>query len=421
MPLQTAQALSDRLTVERMAGALRSFSPMSLPLHPRAGAGLGVLDVTEWFGETSGGIRTYLLEKARYVASRPWLRHTLVVPGVRDSITDADGVRMYRLAGPPIPGQRPYRFMLATRTISRIVQHERPDLIEIGSPFIVPWIVKHATRSSEVPLVCFAHTNVPRMFAPDEGVGNPVQRVLYRASTHYLRQLDRLFSLTIVASDYSARELARVGIDRVAKVPLGVDVECFTPRRREWVAETRARFGLPDAPLAAFVGRFAREKELHVVLDGWRDVERRCGARLALVGAGPMEAALRAHPYGHRVCFVPFLKEREALADLLASLDVYVAAGPIETFGLSAIEALASGTPILSVNNGAVVEHVTGSGAGRLYERHQAASLADEAVRLFAQDLPVLGARGRAYAVAEHAWATVFNRLFAVYGNVRGH
>ncbi len=420
MLLQRAQALSERLTAESMVGPPRSIARLPLPAHPRADAGLGVLDVTEWFGETSGGIRTYLLEKANYVAQRPWLQHTLVVPGVRDRITDADGVRLYRLAGPPIPGQRPYRFMSATRTVSRIVQHERPDVIEIGSPFIVPWIVNHATRAAHVPLVCFAHTNVPRMFAPDQGEGNPLQRLLYHASTQYLRRLDRLFALTIVASDYSATELARVGIDRVVKVPLGVDVECFTPLRRQRAEETRARFGLPQAPLAAYVGRFAREKELHVVLDGWREVERRCGARLALVGAGPMEAALRAHPYGHRVFFVPFLKDREALADLLASLDVYVAAGPIETFGLSAIEALASGTPILSVNNGAVVEHVTGSGAGRIYERHRAASLAEEAMKLFRQDLSELGARGRAYADAEHAWDTVFDRLFALYRTVRG-
>ena len=89
-----------------MSGLPRSIARIPLPLHPRADADLGVLDVTEWFGETSGGIRTYLLEKANYVSSRPWLQHTVVVPGLRDRITDADGVRLYRLAGPPIPGQR---------------------------------------------------------------------------------------------------------------------------------------------------------------------------------------------------------------------------------------------------------------------------------------------------------------------------
>jgi hypothetical protein len=41
-------------------------------------------------------------------------------------------------------------------------------------------------------------------------------------------------------------------------------------------------------------------------------------------------------------------------------------------------------------------------------------------VKLFQQDLVALGARGRAYAEAEHSWSTVFDRLFAVYRSVLG-
>mgnify|MGYP003294427655 CR=1 FL=1 len=41
----------------------------------------GVLDISEFFGETTGGVRTYLLEKARYVQRNPLLRQVLVVPG----------------------------------------------------------------------------------------------------------------------------------------------------------------------------------------------------------------------------------------------------------------------------------------------------------------------------------------------------
>jgi len=408
-----------------MAGALRRvghrrYSLGSALLLLRADADLGVLDITEWFGETSGGIRTYLLEKGNYVSTRPWLRHTMVVPGARDGITDGDGVRMYRLKGPPIPRQRPYRFMLAPRSVGRIIRDERPSLIEVGSPFLVPWIVRHATRALDVPLVSFYHTNLTQLLTPREGGAGRVTRALLGASSSYLRRLDRLFAMTIVASEYSATELARVGIDRVAHVPLGVDLTCFTPSRRAYASETRDRFGLPQGPLAAFVGRFAGEKELDVVLDGWAEVERRSGARLALVGAGPMEARLRAHPYGARVIFVPFVQSREALADLLAALDVYVAAGPIETFGLSAIEAMASGTPVLTVSVGAVVERVRESGAGAVFELRQPASLAEEAVQLFQQDLVALGVRGRAYAEAEHSWSTVFDRLFAVYRSVLG-
>ncbi len=325
---------------------------------------------------------------------------------------------MYRLQGPPIPRQKPYRFMLATRSVARIARHERPDIIEIGSPFIVPWIVRHATRELDVPLICFYHTNLPRMFAPTSrhhGIG---RRAVYRASWQYMRRLDRLFPLTVVTSSFSANDLAREGITRVARVPLGVDLERFTPARRDYAAETRARFGLPEGLLAGFVGRFAREKDLDVVLDAWAEVERRTGARLTLVGAGPLEHQLRRHPYGARVTFVPFQSDREALSDLLASFDVYIAPGRIETFGLSSLEALASGTPVLSADEGGVAEQVSNSGAGRLFVSGNAESLAAEAIALIGSDLQQLGERGRAYAAAEHAWDTVFDRLFEVYRSV---
>ena len=170
-------------------------------------------------------------------------------------------------------------------------------------------------------------------------------------------------------------------------------------------------------PMRHAVGS-AREKELDVVLDAWAVVERRTGARLALVGTGPLEAALRAHPYGSRVTFVPFQPDREALADLLASFDVYIAPGRIETFGLSSLEALASGTPVLSADEGGVSEQVARSGAGRMFTSGEAESLAAEAALLFSDDLALMGRYGRAYAEREHAWDTVFDRLFAVYREV---
>lgn len=394
------------------------ISRQQLPLRLRQDATLGVLDVTEWFGDTSGGIRTYLLEKGQYVAQRPWLRHVMLVPGARDSITEHDGVRIYRLQGPAIPRRKPYRFMLATASISRIARHEAPDIIEVGSPFMVPWIVRHATRTLDVPMVCFYHSNVPRMFAPRAEREGIIRRAVYRASWGYMRRLDRLFPLTIVSSRYSANELAREGITRIAHVPLGVDLQQFHPDRRARKAEARLAFGLPDGPLAGFVGRFANEKGLSVVLDAWRTVEQRTGARLVLVGDGPTEAVLRQHSYASRVFFLPFQQDRSALALLLASLDIAISPGRIETFGLASLEALASGTPVLCANEGAVCEQVTASRGGRIFEAGVAASLAEEAIALFTGDLAQLGRNGRTFAEREHSWTSVFDRLFAVYRTV---
>ncbi|MGH7618066.1 MAG: glycosyltransferase, partial [Gemmatimonadaceae bacterium] len=70
---------------------------------------LTVLDITKWYGERSGGVRTYLDEKQRYVNGRHDVRQVLVIPGDRDEVSDEGNTRRYRIRGPRIPTKRQYR------------------------------------------------------------------------------------------------------------------------------------------------------------------------------------------------------------------------------------------------------------------------------------------------------------------------
>jgi alpha-1,6-mannosyltransferase len=215
-----------------------------------------------------------------------------------------------------------------------------------------------------------------------------------------------------------ARELESAGVENVVHVPLGVDLERFSPARRASAQRTRRHFGLPDGPLALYVGRLAAEKDLDLLLEAWLQVERRTGARLAIVGAGPAARALRRCKGGDRALWLPYERDRNLLADLHASADLYVAPGSAETFGLSAIEALASGVPVLSADRGGVAETVSRSGAGRLYRSGDRGHLTEVAIELLAEDLPALGRIGRTYAEANHGWDAVLDRLFETYRSV---
>jgi alpha-1,6-mannosyltransferase len=393
------------------------ISRSSLPQLLRPDA-LGILDISEFFGETTGGVRTYLLQKARYVEARPELRQVLIVPGARDSIHQADGVRCYRLHGPSVPTQKPYRFMLATRSTSRIVAHECPDLIEVGSAWCAPWLVHLATRRLEVPTVWFYHSNFPRVIAPWPSKAGTVRRTASELAWRYVRRLSRLVNATLAPSDFVAGELERQGVERVRRVTLGVDLDRFHPDRRVYAAETRESFGLPDGPLTLFVGRFAREKELDLLLSAWPAVERRTGARLVLIGDGPSRRRLQRRAGSDRFFWLPFERNRERLADLLAAVDLYVAPCSLETFGLSALEAIASGTPILTANRGGVAETVARSGAGAHFQSGDPGSLAETAVQLLSDDLQSYGRRGRHYAETHHGWDTVLDHLFDVYRGI---
>lgn len=374
-----------------------------------------VLDITKYFGDTTGGIRTYLLAKAAYVQSRADLRQVLVIPGAHDGLGEQSGVRCYRLRGPRIPFDQSYRFLLATRTTRRILEHERPDLIEVGSPWLVPWVTRRANRSLRAPMVWFYHTHFPAIIAP--GItGVPAwRRVGSRAAWAYVRRLGSLFRAVLVASESVAAELEQHGVSNVHRVALGVDLERFSPARRDRRTDVLRQHRLPDAPLALYLGRFAEEKQLETVLSAWRAVGPRTGAWLVLVGAGPREARLRAAAEGLQVRWLPYQRDRNQVAGLLAAADLYIAPGPAETFGLSALEAMAAGTPVLSVASGGVADRVRASGNGALYPAGDWKACAEAAIVLLQAPQGPLRTAARAYAERQHSWQAAFDGIFSIY------
>lgn len=391
------------------------LSRTSFPPPLRADGRRTVLDITKYFGDTTGGIRTYLLAKAAYVQSRGDLRQLLVIPGAEDGLGERDGVRCYRLRGPRIPFDQSYRFLLATRTTRRILEHERPDLIEVGSPWLVPWVTRRANRSLRSPMVWFYHTHFPAIIAPSVPGVPRWRQAAGQAAWGYVRRLSRLFRAVLVASESVATELEQHGVSNVHRVALGVDLERFTPARRVHRADTLRRHRLPDAPIALYLGRFAEEKQLETVIAAWREVGSRTDAWLVLVGAGPREARLRAAAEGLQVRWLPYQRDRNQVADLLAAADLYLAPGPAETFGLSALEAMAAGTPVLSVASGGVADRVRASGNGALHPAGDWHACAEAAIALLRAPQGPLRTAARAYAEREHSWQSAFDGIFAIY------
>ena len=396
--------------------ARRQRAPrIALPAIARPHAEFCVLDVSEFFGNTSGGVKTYLNEKAHYVRQRPWLRQVVVVPAEHDKVSDSDGVRWYHLRGPAIPWQRPYRAMLAVQALRHIVRHERPDVIELGSPLLAPWITGRPARALNCPRVYFHHSHLPRVLAPRGGREPFGRRAAAALAWRYLRRLNRNCALTLAASKFVADDLVASGFDNVRRVPLGVDLTLFNPTRREKRQAVRQRAGLPTGPLAIYAGRLTHEKEVNLLLEAWPTVAARTGAHLVIVGDGPARQSMRQRAQGNGLSWLAYEPVRERLADLLAAADVYVAPCSVETFGLAALEALVSGTPVLSADRGGVAEQVAVSGAGALFCSGSASSLAEAAERLLSEDLDALGERGRAYAERQHSWMATFDRIFGLY------
>ncbi|HEY4306975.1 MAG TPA: glycosyltransferase [Gemmatimonadaceae bacterium] len=386
-----------------------------LPPVSRLPGQLTVLDVTKWFGNTSGGVRTYLEQKSAYVASRPWLRHVLVIPSDRDVIEDRPMARWYRLRGPRIPSQPQYRFLLAARSLRRIVEHERPDVIEVGSPVFVPWIATLAARGTRIPIVSFYHTNLLTRSRSARWPGRLHDNLL-RA---YARRIDRLFATTLVASGAAESDLWSAGLHRTTRVTLGVDIAMFNPSRRTTASMIRAMHGVREGRrMIVYAGRLAREKSLEIAVEAFRDPRLQSRADLVIVGDGPLGLELRERARGLPIHFAPFESNRRRLADLLAASDVYLAPGSRETFGLSSLEAMACGTPVVTADAGGVAELVSRAGVGRLFRSGDAESLAKQLNAVLDESSETMAIATRDFVEREHSWEVAFDRLFDAYRSV---
>ena len=136
-----------------------------------------------------------------------------------------------------------------------------------------------------------------------------------------------------------------------------VDTEWFSPAAR----------GKPSAcvsaefPTAVHVSNFRPVKRVPWLVRAFAEATRDRRANLLLVGDGPDQLACRdiARELGisERVLF---LGERDALPELLAPADVFALSSSSESFGLSALEAMSCGTPVVATDVGGVREVVTG-------------------------------------------------------------
>jgi glycosyltransferase involved in cell wall biosynthesis len=207
-------------------------------------------------------------------------------------------------------------------------------------------------------------------------------------------------------------ELLAAGVKRVGLWQRGVDAEKFHPRFRDPEMRHLLSGGHPDQTVLLYAGRLAAEKQieqLRVLL------ERIPNTRLALVGDGPNRATLESHFAGLPVTFVGYLTG-EPLARAYASADVFVFPSAFESFGLVILEAMASGTPVVSSRVGGAQDMIEEGVSGCTFEVNDVNAMVEAVRRTIATPdvLQRMGQAARQHA-EQMAWSHIMDELINCY------
>ncbi len=326
------------------------------------------------------------------------------------SVDEYAGARVVRVPGVPFPLYPGLRFAWPLYGTYRKVRAFSPDVAHFIHAGFTPGSGMLMALRLGIPRVVSFHLDYARL-APHFGIG------FARPAINALTRL--MFNRADACLAPSTPMLARmreIGIRPPISVwGRGVDADAFHPRFRSVEMRARLSSGCPGDLLMLYVGRLSFEKRLG---DLRAVLEQVPGTRLALVGDGPERASLEAHFTGLPVTFSGYLTG-ESLAAAYASADLFVFPSALETFGLAATEAMASGLPVVGARVGGIPDVVQDGVTGYTFAPGDVGALVAAVRRVAAERdrLPEMSRAARAFAETQ-TWPAMMDGVVDLYEQV---
>ncbi len=265
----------------------------------------------------------------------------------------------------------PWVALLLSRVIWRLLRHARRyDVVLVSGFNIMPLAPVVAGMLTRKPCVVRPESPLELKHAVGEAsrssMGLPHDSLLLRTLTRLRRKVAERVDRYIAISDEIRSKLIAQGIDpaRIVGISNGINMEKFVPASPQVRARLRGALRLPgDGLLLIYTGRLAVSKGVMLLMDVWGAVaQRHPDAHLLLVGTGAgslddceseVRGYVQAHGLEHRVTFAGNVDNVE---QHLQASDIFVFPSFYEGFGLSILEAMAVGLPMVCTRVGVAAD-----------------------------------------------------------------
>jgi glycosyltransferase involved in cell wall biosynthesis len=291
--------------------------------------------------------------------------------------------------------------------IIALIRRERPALLHT-----------HTTKAGMLGRVAGGMTRTRTIHTPHGHLlygyfGKSKERLYVTLERLAARCCERIITI----SEDERREYLDRGIGNEKKVVTiynGIDMHRFRGDGKKVRTELNIA---QEIPLVGFVGRLDQVKGPHLFVEAAKRIGNALPqAHFIMAGDGPMKEELGKMAQGSPR--LHFVGHRQDIPDVIAALDLLIIPSLNEGFNLAAVEAMASGTPVVATAVGGLPE-VVGDG-GVLVGPEDGTALAHEAIRLInSPDLrKKMGERGRERAEALFNWDVCLQQTIDIYQQV---
>lgn len=290
------------------------------------------------------GVATVLASLAEHQSALGWEVHVACPPvgwlvrRLRDSSVHLHAWEASRAPGPTVPRE--------VRTLAAVVDHVAPDVLHL-----------HSAKAGLAGRLA-VRGRVPTVFQPHAWSFHAAPGPLRRISLHWERLATRWTDLLVTVSQGELAEGLEHGIRarRSAVMPNGVDLGLFTPAD---CLQARERLRLGPDPLVVVLGRLARQKGQDLALTAWPQITAAVqGARLALVGDGPLRAELAGRLSPGATLYGATTNPH----DWLTAADVVLMPSRWEGMALVPLEAMASARCVVGFDVAGLAESIADAG-----------------------------------------------------------
>jgi glycosyltransferase involved in cell wall biosynthesis len=280
----------------------------------------------------------------------------------------------------PYPGYKIAKPYL--RKIHNFFDRFNFDIVHIQTPASLGIVGLGLAKIHHIPTVATYHTLIPEYFPHlTKYKGKEIMKFLgeilgKKYTTSFYSRVD----ITITPSKEIAKILKKWGVKNVISIPNGIDLKHFSIKISK--SDARRKLKLPlNKKIFLYLGRISFEKKLEILLKAFTIIEKRYNdVLLVIAGDGPQKSHYEEFARKLKLRNVLFLGyvEDKYLPLIYKSADFFVSPSPTETQGLTFIEAMVCGLPLIGVNAKGSKEIITENKCGLLARSNSPYSLANK-------------------------------------------